>query len=64
MEEENSLKMPFYTDGRVGPTEVIDVRCIDYLVGRIKDRGKWAVVDRHSGVMGRLELLLESKNGS
>ncbi|EJD42284.1 hypothetical protein AURDEDRAFT_19040, partial [Auricularia subglabra TFB-10046 SS5] len=35
-----------YFDGKYKPVEVIDLGCIECLVGQMQDRGKWAIIDR------------------
>jgi len=54
---ETSLGIPYYTE----PTKPVAPRAVDIntvmcLVGRIKDRGRWAIVDR-SGDMARAEFV-------
>lgn len=54
---ETSLGIPYYTE----PTKPVALRAVDMntvmcLVGRIKDRGRWAIVDR-SGDMARAEFI-------
>ena len=54
---ETSLNIPYYTE----PTKPVALRAVDMntvmcLVGRIKDRGRWAIVDR-SGDMARAEFI-------
>jgi hypothetical protein len=38
-----------YYYSREGPLEVIDLNCVQCLVGRIKDGNGWAIVDRSDG---------------
>ena len=38
------LPIPFYT--RAGALEVVDIKCIQCVVGRVEDRGRWGLVDR------------------
>ncbi|KZV83746.1 hypothetical protein EXIGLDRAFT_713006 [Exidia glandulosa HHB12029] len=35
-----------YYSGALGPSHIIDLAAIECLVGRIEDRGEWAIVDR------------------
>ena len=39
----------FYYYSREGPLEVIDLNCVQCLVGRIRDGSGWAIVDRSDG---------------
>lgn len=54
---ETPLGIPYYTEPTkpVAP-RVVDVNTVMCLVGRIKDRGRWAIVDR-SGDMARAEFV-------
>ena len=38
-----------YYYSRDGPLEVVDITCIQCLVGRVKDSDEWAIVDRSDG---------------
>jgi hypothetical protein len=38
-----------YYYSREGPLEVVDMECVQCLVGRIKDGNEWAIVDRSGG---------------
>ena len=38
-----------YYYSREGPLEVVDVNCVQCLVGRVKDGNEWAIVDRSEG---------------
>ncbi|KAF8874341.1 hypothetical protein BD779DRAFT_1476550 [Infundibulicybe gibba] len=42
----NGLRMPSYTE--LGPIEVVDASTIDCVVGRVKDRHTWTIIERHS----------------
>jgi len=56
IEEKNDLDMHYYkTHGR---TEVVDITTIQCLVGRIKDRGSWTIIDR-SGDLARATFVLD-----
>ena len=55
--DKSHLNIPYYTE----PTKPVALRAVDMntmmcLVGRIKDRGRWAIVDR-SGDMARAEFV-------
>jgi hypothetical protein len=50
IEEHNDLDMHYYK--MHGRTEVVDITTIQCLVGRIQDRGSWAIIDR-SGNLAR-----------
>ena len=44
IKEKNDLDMHYYrTHGR---TEVVDITTVQCLVGRVKDRGSWTIIDR------------------
>ncbi|KDQ12217.1 hypothetical protein BOTBODRAFT_34816 [Botryobasidium botryosum FD-172 SS1] len=64
LESQNRLGMPFYRDtpsSMLAP-KVIDISTIECLVGRVKDRGQWAVVDRHSGIVGNVEVIRHNEH--
>ena len=42
------LHIPYYSE--MGGMEVVDISVIKCLVGRIEDRGEWAIVDRTAGL--------------
>lgn len=42
----NQLGIPYYRCNETRAIEVIDVSCIDCVVGRVKERGKWAIIER------------------
>jgi hypothetical protein len=46
----NGLETHLYS--QEGPLEVIDLNCVQCLVGRVFSRGKWLIFDR-SGVFAR-----------
>jgi len=50
IEDSNSLDMHFYRD--VGVLDVVDITCLQCLVGRVKDGARWAIIDR-SGRLAR-----------
>jgi hypothetical protein len=49
-EHVNGLDMHLYS--QEGPLEVIDLDCVQCLVGRVYSRGKWSIFDR-SGAFDR-----------
>jgi len=53
---ETPLKIPYYTEPRVATVSAVDVNTLMCLVGRIEDRGRWAIVDR-SGDLARAEFV-------
>jgi hypothetical protein len=56
IEEKNDLDMHYYkTHGR---TEVVDITTVQCLVGRVKDRGSWTIIDR-SGNLARATFELD-----
>lgn len=56
IEDKNDLDMHYYkTHGR---TEVVDITTVQCLVGRIKDRGSWTIIDR-SGKLARASFELD-----
>ena len=56
IEEKNDLDMHYYkTHGR---TEVVDITTVQCLVGRVKDRGVWTIIDR-SGNLARATFELD-----
>ena len=42
------LRIPYYSE--MGGMEIVDISVIKCLVGRIEDRGEWAIVDRTAGL--------------
>ena len=56
VERHNDLDMHYYK--KQGRTEVVDITTIQCLVGRIKDRGWWTIIDR-SGKLARAIFDLE-----
>ncbi|PPR00475.1 hypothetical protein CVT26_009682 [Gymnopilus dilepis] len=56
IEAQNDLDMHYYKDH--GRTEVVDVSTIQCLVGRVKDRSFWVIIDR-SGKLARPEFRVE-----
>ena len=56
IEEKNELDMHHYK--MHGRTEVVDITTVQCLVGRIKDRGSWTIIDR-SGKLARATFELD-----
>jgi hypothetical protein len=44
----NSMGMPFYS--KMGRFEVVDITCVQCLVGRIRNDKRWAIIDRTGGL--------------
>lgn len=44
----NSMGMPLYS--KTGRFEVVDITCVQCLVGRIQNDKKWAIIDRSGGL--------------
>jgi hypothetical protein len=53
---ETTLEIPYYTEPKTATVSAIDVTTLMCLVGRINDRGRWAIVDR-SGDSARAEFV-------
>jgi len=53
---ETPLKIPYYTEPREATVSAVDINTLMCLVGRIKDRGRWAIIDR-SGDLARAEFV-------
>ena len=53
---ESSLGIPYYAEPNKVTPRAVDMNTVMCLVGRIKDRGRWAIVDR-SGDMARAEFV-------
>ena len=53
---ETSLDIPYYTETIKVTPRAVDMNTLMCLVGRVKDRGQWAIVDR-SGDMARAEFI-------
>ena len=51
---ETSLGIPYYTEPTKVTPRAVDMNTLMCLVGRVMDRGRWAIVDR-SGDMARAE---------
>lgn len=45
----NSIGMPFYS--KMGQFEVVDMACIQCLIGRIQIGKQWAIIDRSGGLL-------------
>ena len=50
--ESPSFPVRFYRGEGANAVQIIDMSCIQSSVGRIKDRGRWALIER--GNMGRI----------
>jgi hypothetical protein len=52
--EKNRLGIWYYRGDNLGPTEVVDISCIESLVGRVKDHDMWALAERNkpTGLVG------------
>jgi hypothetical protein len=48
VEAHNSLDMHFYS--KMGRTEVVDITSVQCVVGRVKTRNSWAILDRSGGL--------------
>ena len=55
-ETETPLKIPYYTEPKAAKVRAVDMTTLMCLVGRVKDRGRWAIVDR-SGDLARAEFV-------
>jgi hypothetical protein len=44
----NSLDIHFYQD--LGRLDVVDITCLQCLVGRVRDGTRWAIIDRSGGL--------------
>jgi hypothetical protein len=55
----NRLGMPAYKGDNLGPARLIDVSCIQCVIGRVKDREFWTIIDR-----GDMSYLVESYTDS
>jgi hypothetical protein len=53
---ETHLGIPYYTEPKVAKVRAVDMTTLMCLVGRIKDQGRWAIVDR-SGDLARAEFV-------
>ena len=48
IEAQNSMEMPIYR--RMGRTEVVDMTCVQCLVGRVPTSAGWAIIDRTGAI--------------
>jgi len=48
--QSDTLDIHYYTQN--GRLEAVDITCVQCAVGRVKDRGRWAIIDR-SGSLAR-----------
>jgi hypothetical protein len=53
---ETPLEIPYYTEPKAANVRAVDMTTLMCLVGRIKDQGRWAIVDR-SGDLARAEFV-------
>lgn len=53
---ETPLRIPYYTEHAKTTPRVVDINTVMCLVGRIRDRGRWAIIDR-SGDMARADFV-------
>lgn len=44
----NSMGMHFYS--KMGRFEVVDMTCVQCLIGRVQNGNRWAIIDRSGGV--------------
>jgi hypothetical protein len=49
IEAVNDLDMHYYRD--MGRLDVVDVTCLQCLVGRVKDNNRWAIIDRSGNLV-------------
>ena len=54
IKEDNALDMHYYK--KLGWTDVVDIRAVQCLVGRVRDHGWWVIIDR-SGDLVRAEVV-------
>jgi len=53
---ETPLGIPYYTEPTKATPRAVDMNTLMCLVGRVEDRGRWAIIDR-SGDMARAEFV-------
>jgi hypothetical protein len=49
-EVKTTSKDGIYSYKEFGVEEVVDLDTVQYVIGRVKDRGEWAIVDRSDNV--------------
>jgi hypothetical protein len=49
------LKDGFYTHKEFGAEEVVDLKTEQCVIGRVKDRGEWSIVDRSDNVVVQVD---------
>ncbi len=49
-EVKTMLKDGIYSYKEFGVEEVVDLKTVECVIGRVKDRGEWAIVDRSDNV--------------
>ena len=50
-----TLKDGIYTYKEFGAEEVVDLKAVQCVVGRVKDRGVWFIVDRSDSVVAQVD---------
>ena len=50
-----TLRDSIYTYKEFGAEEVVDLKTVQCVVGRVKDRGAWSIVDRSDNVMEQVD---------
>jgi hypothetical protein len=53
---ETTLEIPYYIEPKAAVVSAVDMTTLMCLVGRVNDRGRWAIVDR-SGDSARAEFV-------
>jgi hypothetical protein len=49
------LRDGFYTYKEFGADEVVDLKTVQCVIGRVKDRGEWSIVDRSDNVVVQVD---------
>jgi hypothetical protein len=50
-----SLKDGIYSYKEFGAEEVVDLKSVQCVVGRVKNRGEWSIVDRSDNVVAPVD---------
>ena len=50
-----TLKDGIYTYKEFGAEEIVDLKTVQCVMGRVKDRGVWSIVDRSDNVVAQLD---------
>ena len=50
-----SLKDGIYSYKEFGAEEVVDLKTVQCVVGRVKNRGEWSIVDRSDNVVAQVD---------